>query len=354
MLDVLRAVAVLLVIGHHLTLPSVCSPILRAWHCAGWIGVDLFFVLSGFLVSGLLFREFNRCGSVKLGSFLARRGLKIYPAFYFFLATTVFAIVVRGRATDWEVTPRTIASECFFTQNYLSMIWGHTWSLAVEEHFYLGLGLLVMILIRVHRTSPFACIPWMFVTIAVLDLGWRIANTQRPFNFYSHLGRTHLRVDSLFFGVLLSYWYHFAHSSFSAVTQRLRIWLVLCSIAFAAPAFVWNMHSSPWLAALGPTLLYLSGGAILSCLVVGASPPGIVLRGIAAIGTYSYSIYLWHMPVLAWVVPLVQRHAPWTKNEWVYALVACALSIGVGIVLSLLIEAPVLRIRDRWLPSRSN
>src|SRR5208337_3375533 len=93
-LDVLRGLAILLVLGHHmgavpLHTPGIVLVVLDLWRQAGWVGVDLFFVLSGFLVSGLLFQEYRMDGQVSLGRFLLRRGFKIYPAFYTLLLVTV-------------------------------------------------------------------------------------------------------------------------------------------------------------------------------------------------------------------------------------------------------------------------
>ena len=73
-IDALRAIAVLLVLGRH-------SDFFFLWTRAGWVGVDLFFVLSGFLISGLLYSEYKRTRGIKIVNFYARRGLKIYPAF---------------------------------------------------------------------------------------------------------------------------------------------------------------------------------------------------------------------------------------------------------------------------------
>src|SRR5438045_3895822 len=93
-LDVLRGIAVLLVIVSHYsgTLPRP-SALLET----GWVGVDLFFVLSGFLISGLLFSEFEKTGSINLKRFWIRRGFKIYPPFYVFMGLTALVALVRVR-----------------------------------------------------------------------------------------------------------------------------------------------------------------------------------------------------------------------------------------------------------------
>ena len=114
-LDILRLTAVVLVLGNHLHLPLTGNSFLTAWATGGWIGVDLFFVLSGFLVSGLLFREYIRDQKVDLRRFLIRRGFKIYPAFYALLLFTIFVRI----ATDQSIGIRSLLGELLFLQNYL-------------------------------------------------------------------------------------------------------------------------------------------------------------------------------------------------------------------------------------------
>src|SRR5690349_6303271 len=129
-LDILRAVAILLVFGQH----SVELPLVPAM---GWVGVDLFFVLSGFLVSGLLFREYQQTRQIRSGRFLLRRGFKIYPQFYLMIGLT--ALIAR-----WDghpVSGRQITAEALFVQNYFQGFWIHSWSLAIEEHFYILLAI---------------------------------------------------------------------------------------------------------------------------------------------------------------------------------------------------------------------
>jgi len=120
-LDVLRGVAVLMVIVHHYAGPH--SSLLHI----GGIGVDLFFVLSGFLISGLLFSELERGGRIVLSRFFIRRGLKIYHAFYFFFFATMPLI--------WRFSGQRMLGEALFLQSYAPHIWQHTWSLSVEEMF---------------------------------------------------------------------------------------------------------------------------------------------------------------------------------------------------------------------------
>src|SRR6188474_3449733 len=121
-LDFLRGIAIVLVLMRHQYLSGFTTTM-------GWVGVDLFFVLSGFLVSGLLFREYLREGTVHVTRFLIRRGLKIYPAFYVFLLLSVwFGVTVRQA----QIPPRLLVGEILFLQNYVGRLWPHTWSLAVE------------------------------------------------------------------------------------------------------------------------------------------------------------------------------------------------------------------------------
>ncbi len=110
-LDVLRGLAILLVLGRHNEYYSL-------WQRAGWIGVDLFFVLSGFLISGLLFSEYAETGTINLGRFLLRRGLKIYPAYYFFVLFWLPFNLHQLKLSD-----------LFFMQSYFPGYWGHDSSL---------------------------------------------------------------------------------------------------------------------------------------------------------------------------------------------------------------------------------
>ena len=239
-LDLLRLLAVVLVLGRHMPTPPEAWPtVVRlpflAWNRGGWVGVDLFFVLSGFLVSGLLFTEFKSRGRLGVGRFYMRRGWKIYPPFFALIAATVAVQLLRGQ----PIPPASLASEVLFLQSYVPGLWNHTWSLAVEEHFYVLLPLTLALILRWNRGSPTPLRPILTVAavVAGASLALRVLNWYlRPsYDHLTHLFASHLRLDSLLFGVAISYAYHFHPDSF---IRRLTPWrrtLIVCGALLFAP-----------------------------------------------------------------------------------------------------------------------
>ena len=362
-LDILRAIAVILVIGRHMPIcpddtPLLLSYAVRGINRVGWAGVDLFFVLSGFLVSGLLFREHMRSGQIRIVRFLSRRGLKLYPSFYVMMIVTVLANA--WTKTDFET--KALISECLFLQNYVKGIWNHTWSLAVEEHFYLALALLVAVMARRANDpkNPFVAIPVIFTCVALgaLLMRW-LTCFFVDFSHSVHMHLTfpsHLRADSLFFGVLLSYVYHYHPKQLVTLIAKYRGYVLVLSCVMLAPICFIPLGSSMWLMSFGLTIIYLAFGGIVICTVDWSpSCPRIVKRlgnGLAAMGFYSYSIYLWHMPVLGYAIKMKaanDSHLVYWKCMVVYAIG----SLLVGVSMAKLIEMPVLKLRDRCFPSPS-
>ena len=203
--DVLRCGAVLLVLFRHigrerLDLPAWLQPPVEWLHRVGWAGVDLFFVLSGFLVSRLLFREWKRHRSLDIGRFLFRRGLKIYPGFWAFLVFELAYRLWRHDAIEWA----RFGAEFFFVQNYLPGLLGPTWSLAVEEHFYL---LLVVALGGSVRGRKAVADPFRWISVAApVLIGASLVGrwlTWRSIGIEPYW--THLRLDAFAWGTLLAY-----------------------------------------------------------------------------------------------------------------------------------------------------
>ncbi|RYD67245.1 MAG: acyltransferase [Verrucomicrobiaceae bacterium] len=351
-LDLLRLVAVLLVLGRHLHLAPDTNPLVRLWHRGGWVGVDLFFVLSGFLVSGLLFKEYQRTQSLDLKRFLFRRGFKIYPAFYVMILVTIGVNLFTGHS----MTPRAMIAEFLFFQNYLGGLWEHTWSLAVEEHFYFGIAVLCFVVLRAStrgRTNgdPFRVIPLVFAATALICQGFRIANL---FIFENYSNRwflfgTHLRIDSLMFGVLLSYLWYFRN--LRAGIEKLPTAAILAiGILLLSPAFIYELEQFKFVPVFGVVLFYLgSGFMVLASLRLKESSSRLAAL-LGSLGAASYSIYLWHMPVMTWGWAWFSKIPAVRGFHWYLAFCVVG-SLTFGWVMSKLIEWPVLRIRDRWFPS---
>lgn len=358
-LDALRAVAVLLVIGRHIPIPSslpadsALGLFAAAWARGGWIGVDLFFVLSGFLISGLLFREHCQHGRISVGRFLIRRGLKIYPAFYFFLAATIGLRLYWG----WRVNGSQVFAEVFFVQSYVRGVWNHTWSLAVEEHFYLLLPVLLLLMLRRARRGddPFAALPTICGVLAIGILGLRIVNAlTHGYRHDTHLFPTHLRIDSLLFGVLLSYWYHYRKTEVRTIALRHRGLFAVLGVGLLASPFLVPLEKSMAIYTVGFSGLALGSGLLLMAALHAPAAIHGVLAPLAKVGAYSYSIYLWHMPVLGWLLPRIEQGLIGHRLSYVpRAALGVSLCLLLGAGISQLIEYRVLRLRDRLFPSRS-
>ncbi len=356
-LDVVRFFAVALVMGRHAAITSESSMGLQTWARGGWVGVDLFFVLSGFLVSGLLFSEYQKSGAVRPIRFLMRRGFKIYPAFWFFMSTTLAAGWWMGQPVVWP----SIFVELAFLQNYFAGIWIHTWSLAVEEHFYFFLAALLAGLVAIGHRGLRVGVPLTYVVLAVGCLGLRLnhADGDPAFSASEDLFRSHLRMDSLFFGVLLSYGIWFAN--LRRVIDRVPAWcFIAAGMTMLSPAFVWPIEDHTWIRTYGLTLFYLgSGSIILGTLCTGCSSSSAtstawtrIVQAMATLGTASYSIYLWHVPINQ-----VAQHyfvAPPSTSQSSLAMAGywiayCDGSTIIGVSMHRLIERPAMAIRDSML-----
>lgn len=352
-LDALRGLAILLVLGVHVQAFDL-------WVRVGWLGVDLFFVLSGFLISNLLFSEYRLRGRISLRSFYLRRALKLYPGFYLLLFSTLLFCAITGRG----IPLRAALGELFFVQNYAGGLWGHTWSLAVEEHFYLILPLLLMVLAaRSPAGRPFARLPLVFACVAGACLVARVLTWAFvPFEYSVHFQRSHLRFDSLFCGVLLGYCFNFRPDLLAKATSRYRPQLFYGSFLCVAPCIILP-NTLPLMYTLGFSLVYLGFGGLLLLALYGPDgrlqtdkPAGLAERAMAGMGVYSYAIYLWHVPMAMMFAAahdwLASRHR--TPEPYSFFAAYLATSILFGIAISKLVEFPVLRLRDRLIPRRSS
>jgi peptidoglycan/LPS O-acetylase OafA/YrhL len=356
-LDLLRFIAVSLVVFRHLDVrgDSWCSNVLRFFHTGGSIGVDIFFVLSGFLVSGLLFREYQQNGSVKLGRFLIRRGWKIYPPLWTLIA---FSLLIWDLGW-WEgFSRRGLIAETFFLQNYVGGLWFNTWSLGVEEHFYFLLAGLVFLLMRFrsgrHNSAagPFSIIPVFYLVVAVACLAARIYRA-RNMVAIGFLYASDCRVDGLMFGVLLSYAWHFSPGNrFRNRIQRWRGLLLTLGLLCLMPAFIWPVEKFIWVPVFGCMLSSLGAGMLILGILSFSNLERVPMaKHIARLGSYSYSAYLWHGPLIVLGIGFLREHFGGAWKDWTELLVSFCCTWLFGVVAARAIEIPVLRLRERFTPA---
>ncbi len=351
-LDLLRAAAIFLVLGRHLPEAILktsgwAGSCLALWQKSGWIGVDLFFVLSGFLVSGLLFKESIRYGKINLTRFFIRRGLKIYPSYYALIGVSTFFYWVFG----FEVSLKHILSDALFIQNYTTFcLWDHTWSLAVEEHFYLGLGLLIL---WFGSRGKMNRIPFVFGFLAIACFIFRFFSPPPVQNWLPSpaLLQTHMRLDGLFFGVFLSYLYHYHGATLERWMRAFRLGWLLAACGLIAPALIFPVENR-WMLTIGLTLLYLGFGILLMIFVHGKSPEGKAAQMIARIGEDSYSIYIWHLFFKLFGILMIQKIPGFeTLSPGAEFILYMLGSLGMGKCSAWLIEQPLLRWRDAHFKS---
>lgn len=358
-LDALRGIAILLVLGRHTSVSEV-------WTRIGWCGVDLFFVISGFLISGLLFQEYKRFGDIRVKTFWLRRGLKIYPAFYLYtLAVTVAYLLMFGKSPGARSPALLLLIDATFVSSYFQGLSGHTWSLAVEEHFYFVLPLFLVVLMRLlakKKEDPFASIPLVFVLIATGSLLLRMMAAPADHgDYYRYLFPTHLRMDALFCGVMIGYLFHFKPQLLARVTG----WpIVIAGGMLLTPVYFIELEYRQ-MYTWGLTCTFLGFACIVAWAVQihfrGGHLLALPVDLLARVGFYSYSIYLWHWIVIFYLRPYLRDKCIRTGSPvaWSSALetrqwlLCVAVSIVVGIAMAIVVEQPVLRLRDRWFPSRT-
>jgi peptidoglycan/LPS O-acetylase OafA/YrhL len=333
-LDALRALAVLLVLGFHIGLPVLSR--------MGWSGVDLFFVISGFLISGLLFREYNTFGRIRIGRFLVRRGFKIYPPYYLLLACTIAGFSLAGDPFPWS----RIWPNLLFVQNYKMGVWEHLWSLAVEEHFYILLPLTLWFKLRKSAAGPFARLPLLCGIVAAACLTLRCLHVLTG-QSHESVYQSHLRIDSLAFGVLISYYWEFRPDIIAQLVDKTRHSLLAVSLLLITPSLFVAVER-PFMQTIGFTCLYLGYGGLLIYSLKRLNGNHIVVRSLAYMGVYSYTIYLIHWPVGSWVV--THGYSATGFHPILVVVTYLCVSIAGGILFGMLVELPVLRIRDRVFP----
>lgn len=349
-LDGVRAVAVLLVIVFHLTPGAFIG---------GYLGVDLFFVVSGFIITALLLRERAANGRIALGAFWKRRARRLLPALgVLLLVCCTVALALGG---DLLVGLRTqVLGAVTFSSNWLMLadasdyfdqstpeLFRNLWSLAVEEQFYLVWPLLlVLVLVRIPRWARTAGVALLAAgSAAWMALLWTPESATRV--YYG--------TDTHFFGLAIGAVLAFAADGWPrtalAWPRGARAALgVTGPLALAGIlAIAWFMPEASPLPFLGGlALVSLLGAVVIATLLVPGTPLAAVLewRPLRWIGERSYGLYLWHWPVFL----LVLAAAPTGVNPWLLGAVALVITVAAAAASYEFVEQPIRRhgFRAAW------
>ena len=224
----------------------------------------------------------------------------------------------------------------------------HTWSLGVEEQFYIGFTLLAWWTVRrrLGSADPFGWFPKWSLLVGLLLLGLRLA-----WGWDGGL----MRVDALLCGVLLAYAYQFHREILEGWVKRRR--LLLVGIMVAGLVLPFTVDKKQWTRveeAVGHPGIYLGFGAMLLLCVcmkpLSAGWGAVICRPFSLIGVWSYSIYLWHWDVMLLAYRFFGKESHWLLQYTFYFLG----SICLGVFMAQLVECPALKLRDRLFPSRTS
>ncbi|RSM81944.1 acyltransferase [Kibdelosporangium aridum] len=346
-LDGLRGVAILGVLLFHSDYLS-----------GGFLGVDLFFALSGYLITDLLLREIEATGAVSLVAFWGRRIRRLLPALATMLAVTTVAVwavgspeMVRTTLSDgpWVqlnlVNWHLLAQEAGYWDRFgEARVFEHLWSIAVEEQFYLVWPALLLAIAwcgrrRVDgRVAVFAAL----ASVASLVLMIALVNSVDPTRVYTG---TDTRAFSLLLGAMVAT--RPARDMLARVVDRRGV--VVLALLAVGIGTVWLLVdgvNSVWLFTGG-----LFAHSLASALLIGLcvkAPQALVAKvltwqPIRWLGLISYSLYLWHWPVFVLLSP---------QRGWVQTVVALAVSIALAALSKYLVEDPI-RFRAQWAVGRS-
>jgi peptidoglycan/LPS O-acetylase OafA/YrhL len=336
-LDGLRAASIALVLVAHLAGTRGFPVSARIGNLLGLgeLGVHVFFVISGFLITRLLLDELDAGGHISLSGFYFRRTLRIFPAYYVYLAV----LCVLNALNLVRLAPNDIAHGMTYTSNYYpgrSWFLGHTWSLSVEEQFYL---LWPALLVLAGRRKAILVAAWTVVLVPIVRLGsWELM--RRASDGIGH--RFETVADAIAIGCVLAGIRPWLHRSASYLRALESPYFAAVPLLVVAANL---LHDHP-VAYFALGLLIANVGVALCldrCLTFSTGPVGLLLNAapMVFVGSISYSLYLWQQLFL-------NRSSVTAMSTFPLNL---ALAVCAALASYYIVERPTLRLR-RWIEGR--
>jgi len=393
-IDGIRAIAVLWVIIFHVwifqhnTFPDILGEVaqnpLLVWITKGDLGVDLFFVISGFLIGSILFKEYKRTKTLNFKSFYLRRFLRLFPVYLFSMIIALYFLDGNG-AERWT----TAWSNLIYVNNYVFKSYmGWTWSLAIEEQFYIVIPFLIVFLFPKFRKKRV-----LFSILAIIPIiltyyySVHIFNFEIPYNreifgdiwqewFWGYYMLTHLRYGGLLSGVIAAY-IHINHSEqvlyFFQKKKNLSNFLILFSIVSfllisslslgqAAPVEESIFYELPRNVGVYYEIIHreLFSYAVVFLMMACLYSKSRIIQPLNTflsanffypIAKISYSAYLFHVMFMEWFFPIFTEYA---KNSlttiqivFTNGIISIAVTILVAGLMLVLIEEPFNKLKNK-------
>ena len=370
-LDLMRGIAILWVMLFHFRF-MIAMPYVLYWPSHyGWMGVDLFFVLSGYLIGSQLMRPYLKGSAPSLAGFYFRRAFRILPAYLTVLAL-YFAVPgfreAPGISPAWQFLT--------FTENFrinyaVDHAFSHVWSLCVEEHFYLVLPLLILLLMRKPRFGKAATLIVAILAFGIFIRGYIYLHQLRPLllagneDFYLRYTEriyypTHTRLDGLLAGVVLACIKTFRPLWWEKMMSRGHVLLISGVVCCGCAMWLFRDRFVFSATLVGYPLLSLGLGLLVSASMSHQiitlshralpSPAGAKIRnGLAGVfavaATLAYSTYLLHKEIAYFCSVHLGRYMQ--SGGWPALALTFVASICAAILLYFAVERPFLRLRER-------
>lgn len=350
-LDLLRAIAIVWVMLFHSYLVGGLGDSFRWLQWNGWIGVDLFFVLSGYLIGLQLLTPLSQGQPLEFGRFYLRRAFRTVPA-YLAVVAVYFALPAAREAPGIQPLWQFLSYSVNFLIDYEhNQAFSHVWSLCVEEHFYLVFPLLSWWLARRGSTRAFVGLCLFVILGGMLLRGWLWLHMQRPFVEVIYYP-SYNRLDGLLAGVVLATIQAYRPALWTRL-QASAGWLLLAGLAItgAALALFQNRTGLPASVAGYPLLSWGLALVVAACTSPACWAARWRVPGVGWLALISYSLYLDHKLVFHLVQDTLAAH-PNVHGVAAFTVYAAATLAG-GALLHYAVERPFLRWRDR-LPRASH
>ncbi len=350
-LDGLRGIAVILILLRHFEVlaPQGLTGITFIDHFfrGGYLGVDIFFVLSGFLITSLLLNEHEAHSKIYLLRFYGRRFLRLLPALSFLLLLYSIITVLDGK--EFSSISLGIWASLFYYLNWQYVFsfprsfgdLGYLWSLSIEEQFYIVWPAVLILLLKVTKR---AIVHISFIALLIAFVLWHrhvlwTTPSDIPYKQVTIFVRTDARIDSLLVGCVTAFIYRY-----QLISIRLSQFLAILGVFVLLGYLELSKPYTGYMFNGGFTVVAVS----VACLILGLTTNTFSLtrlfsrRLIVLIGKTSYGIYLWHYPIFKFI----DRHMT-TANE-IYKVVVALFFTGLFTTASwILIETPALRLKKR-------